>query len=141
MSPQEYLMKRRIERALELLADPELAVTEIAQAVGYYDVLQFSRIFKKHMGISPSQYRISIGVKRASAERENDNTISESDNTISPIKTAEDFKKVEEVTVEPPAELDFAALAAEIEKAAAAAREEEERKQDEKKSPPPFWLL
>ena len=47
----------RVERAKELLADPACRVHDIAALVGYSDVAHFSRIFKKHTGQSPLDYR------------------------------------------------------------------------------------
>ncbi len=56
VSPQKYLMDLKMERA-EFLLKTDYPVTEIAHAVGYSDVLQFSRIFSKHHGMSPKTYR------------------------------------------------------------------------------------
>ncbi len=56
ISPQKYLMDLKMERA-EFLLKTDYPVTEIARAVGYTDVLQFSRIFSKHHGMSPKAYR------------------------------------------------------------------------------------
>lgn len=55
-SLREYRMRLKMERA-EVHLQEEYTVTEVAGAVGYADVLQFSRIFKKYHGISPTQYR------------------------------------------------------------------------------------
>ena len=49
-------MKLRMERA-EFLLSGSYSITEISYAVGYDDVLQFSRIFAKYHGVSPTQYR------------------------------------------------------------------------------------
>ena len=62
MSPREYLTEARLQRARTLLEEGDRSVTSIADAVGYEDVLQFSRIFKKHTGASPSQYRADRGI-------------------------------------------------------------------------------
>ncbi|MBR2353787.1 MAG: helix-turn-helix transcriptional regulator [Clostridia bacterium] len=62
MSPREYLTEARLQRARELLEERDRSVTSIADEVGYDDVLQFSRIFKKHTGASPSQYRADRGI-------------------------------------------------------------------------------
>lgn len=59
ISPQQFLMNVRMERAEELLRR-EHTVSEIALATGYSDVLQFSRIFFKYHGMSPSAYRKMI---------------------------------------------------------------------------------
>ncbi len=56
-SPQAYLLEYRMNRACELMMDPELSVTEISHSVGYHDPLLFSKMFKKVKGISPSHYR------------------------------------------------------------------------------------
>ena len=50
-------MNVRIKRAKELLYIEGLSVTDIANSVGYTDVLAFSKIFRKTVGISPSEYR------------------------------------------------------------------------------------
>lgn len=56
ISPQGYLMKLRMNRAVELLGG-DYTVTEIAAAVGYDDVLQFSKIFSKYFELSPTAFR------------------------------------------------------------------------------------
>ncbi|MED4958592.1 AraC family transcriptional regulator [Paenibacillus macerans] len=56
LSPKQYLMKVRIEKAKELLAGP-LTVDQIAASVGFNDALYFSRQFKKATGLPPSEYR------------------------------------------------------------------------------------
>ncbi len=57
MSVQEYLLKVRMQRAKELLAGTNLQIQEIGKMAGYEDQLNFSRIFRKYEGISPSEYR------------------------------------------------------------------------------------
>ena len=50
----------RLQRAAELLVDrPNRPVAEIAETVGFEDPFYFSRIFHKHTGLSPSDYRNS----------------------------------------------------------------------------------
>lgn len=53
----------RIERAKKLLCNPALRVWEISEAVGFADVTHFSRIFKKHEGMSANEYRNKRNVK------------------------------------------------------------------------------
>lgn len=60
LSIQEYLMQYRMKSAMKLMEDPALSIQYISFAVGYNDVFTFSKAFKKHVGISPSEYRKSI---------------------------------------------------------------------------------
>ena len=55
MSPKHYLIKRRMEQALTLLAEGDASVKAVAFAVGYRDEKYFSRAFKKHYGYAPSR--------------------------------------------------------------------------------------
>ncbi|MBR6680313.1 MAG: AraC family transcriptional regulator [Clostridia bacterium] len=59
-SPQNYIVGVRIKRAKELLAIENLSITDIANSVGYADVLAFSKIFRKNVGVSPSVYRARL---------------------------------------------------------------------------------
>jgi len=56
-SPVDYFIRIRIQEAAKLLNLTNLNINEIAARVGYDDPYYFSRIFKKVMGIPPSQYR------------------------------------------------------------------------------------
>lgn len=54
---QEYIIRVRMEKAKGLLKNSKLSVTEVAFSVGYPDLTNFERIFKKTIGRSPRQYR------------------------------------------------------------------------------------
>ena len=56
-SPYSYLMTRRIERAMALLRQGDLSVTEVCFAVGCQSLGTFSTRFSELVGISPSAYR------------------------------------------------------------------------------------
>ena len=56
-SPRGYLQKLRIQKAMLLLASPDLSITEIAHSVGYNDSSYFSRVFKQETGETPKVYR------------------------------------------------------------------------------------
>jgi AraC-like DNA-binding protein len=56
-SPIRYLAGRRIARAGTLLEDGNLTVSRIAQEIGYESEVAFSRAFKRHVGLSPADYR------------------------------------------------------------------------------------
>ncbi len=57
MTPAEYRISLRIERAKKLLAYSNLAVTEIAELLGYSEGAFFIRQFKKVAGMTPLIYR------------------------------------------------------------------------------------
>lgn len=57
MPPQEFLVRFRMNKACELMANPALSISDIARSVGYEDPLGFSKMFKKIIGLSPRQYR------------------------------------------------------------------------------------
>ncbi len=56
----EYIVRKRIEKAKSLLDTTSLKVGEIAMMVGYRDTNYFSLAFKKHTGKSPTKYREEI---------------------------------------------------------------------------------
>lgn len=57
ISPIQYLLGVRIEKAKTLLEETNLKVGDIASSVGFSAQQRFNDIFKKHMGLSPSEYR------------------------------------------------------------------------------------
>ncbi|TBL71606.1 helix-turn-helix domain-containing protein [Paenibacillus thalictri] len=56
----DYVTNMRIERAKELLAETNLSIQEIASQVGYSLPVSFIRVFKKHVGTTPGDYRKGI---------------------------------------------------------------------------------
>ena len=60
MSPKQYLEKYSLERAADMLMSTESSVAQAAYASGYGDTVNFSRMFKKHFGTSPSKYHDMI---------------------------------------------------------------------------------
>lgn len=57
----EYLTKRRVDKAKEMLKDPEKSIKEIGSECGYFDPNYFSRIFKKSTGMTPTEYKERVG--------------------------------------------------------------------------------
>jgi AraC-like DNA-binding protein len=55
--PMHYLTAWRMQLATRLLADGTPKVKTVAEAVGYDSEAAFSRAFKKHVGIAPTQWR------------------------------------------------------------------------------------
>ena len=57
----EYLTKRRVERAKEMLKDPAKSIKQVGSECGYSDPNYFSRIFKKATGMTPTEYKERAG--------------------------------------------------------------------------------
>lgn len=57
MSPQEYLLKIRIEAGCQLLKDTKISITEVALSCGFKDSSSFCRSFRKACKKSPLEYR------------------------------------------------------------------------------------
>jgi len=53
----DYLNELRIEKAKELLKDVQFKTYEVAEKVGIPDAHYFSRLFKKYVGVTPTEYR------------------------------------------------------------------------------------
>jgi len=57
VTPMQYILSLRISAAKGYLEKSGKSVSEIAQTVGYDNTAYFSRLFKKHTGLSPTDYR------------------------------------------------------------------------------------
>lgn len=66
VTPQQYIIHLRISVAKELLVSTDKSIKEIASDVGYNNALYFSRLFRKIVGLSPSDYRTNIRFKHES---------------------------------------------------------------------------
>lgn len=60
----DYLIKVRIEKAKELLRDPQNKVSNICSDIGYKTLRYFYSLFKNYTGMTPTQYRENIGIKK-----------------------------------------------------------------------------
>lgn len=56
-TPMRYVIRRRIERAQDLLRSANLTVTEVCMLVGFSSLGSFSSRFRELVGESPTQYR------------------------------------------------------------------------------------
>jgi AraC-like DNA-binding protein len=56
----EFVARTRIEKARNLLQNPNLYISEIAFEVGFQSLSQFNRRFKKIIGQSPRDYRAAL---------------------------------------------------------------------------------
>jgi AraC-like DNA-binding protein len=57
LRPHEYLLRRRIRRAEELLRNSTMAIVEIALTVGFQTQAHFTTVFKRFVGCTPRQWR------------------------------------------------------------------------------------
>jgi len=62
LPPHEYLIARRVERAKQLLQGGDLSLAEVAAYAGFSDQSQFSRHFKRLVGVTPRQFRMSARI-------------------------------------------------------------------------------
>ena len=62
-TPLQYLQDIRIDTASDLLQSSNLSIGDIADKVGYSDTSHFSRVFRKKLTISPSDYRTTVRAK------------------------------------------------------------------------------
>jgi len=60
VTPQQYIIKFRINKACELMSNSGLTISDISRSVGYDDTLGFSKVFKKEKGMSPKSYRENL---------------------------------------------------------------------------------
>ena len=57
LSPNQYYLDIRLNKAKELLTATSLSINEIAYHTGFESIFYFSKLFKKKNGISPKDYR------------------------------------------------------------------------------------
>lgn len=57
-SPKQFILEQKLLRARKLLKETDMSVTNIANSVGFQDVLSFSKCFRSKIGISPQNYRM-----------------------------------------------------------------------------------
>jgi AraC-like DNA-binding protein len=57
VTPQEYIMRLKLNKAVNLLLTSGLAINEIGHSLGFSDPYHFSRVFKRFHGLAPHHYR------------------------------------------------------------------------------------
>ena len=62
-TPNQYLQRRRLEQARELLESTDRGVTEISLDVGFESSTSFSALFRRSLGCSPREYRAILKKK------------------------------------------------------------------------------
>lgn len=56
---KEYVQKLRIESACKLMRGTDMKIIDIAASTGYHDIKHFNAVFKRILGLTPSQFRMS----------------------------------------------------------------------------------
>jgi len=57
LTPHQYLVEKRLERAKKLLVDSELTISDIAYSCGFASQSHLTRLFRQHLNITPKAYR------------------------------------------------------------------------------------
>lgn len=60
MTLSEYITRRKLQKAKEMLLRTKVPVAEIAERVGYQTAKYFNKVFKDYEGFSPGQYRTEM---------------------------------------------------------------------------------
>ncbi|MFD0716661.1 helix-turn-helix domain-containing protein [Paenibacillus sp. GCM10027626] len=56
LSPHKFITKVRLDASLSMLASSMMPIIEVAHSLGYTDEYYFSRLFKKHLGMAPTEF-------------------------------------------------------------------------------------
>jgi AraC family transcriptional regulator len=59
-SPYQYVLRRRIDYARRLLSQPTVTVLEAAMRSGFSDQSQFTKLFRRVVGVTPTGYRAAL---------------------------------------------------------------------------------
>jgi len=68
-TPHQYLTRKRIEKAKDLLAENK-PVTDVCNEVGFESIGSFSVLFKKEIGFAPQYYRNMAWLKKQQAKEQ-----------------------------------------------------------------------
>jgi AraC-like DNA-binding protein len=60
MTLTEYVARVRVEKAKTLLVDPSLRISEVVYAAGFGSIPRFNSVFKRYVGVPPTQYRAAL---------------------------------------------------------------------------------
>jgi AraC-like DNA-binding protein len=60
MTLTEYVARVRIEKAKALLSDPSRRISEVVFAAGFGSIPRFNSLFKRHVGMPPTEYRANL---------------------------------------------------------------------------------
>ena len=69
-APYQFVISSRVERAQELLAEPNSSITAVARSVGFHSTLQLDRAFRRLIGMTPSSYRDQVADNQSKLRRQ-----------------------------------------------------------------------
>jgi transcriptional regulator GlxA family with amidase domain len=82
--PHEYVLRRRIERAQELLRDSSLTLVDVALSVGFQTQSHFTTVFKRFTGETPHRWRRSTAGANSGHSPDVVTTSSNRESTVRP---------------------------------------------------------
>lgn len=65
---REYLCQYRLKLSQEMLTNPNVTISEVANAAGFRNASHFTRLFHQRIGVTPSQYRTNLHNHRLRAK-------------------------------------------------------------------------
>lgn len=72
LTPNDYLLRLRVEKAKELLANSARSITDVALETGFSSLQYFCEVFRKYAGHSPREYRLAAHPRAGAAAAEHD---------------------------------------------------------------------
>jgi AraC family transcriptional regulator len=70
MAPYQFVLSCRVERAKELLTEPNSSIAPVARSVGFHNTLQLDRAFRRFIGMTPSSYRDQVADNQSKFRRQ-----------------------------------------------------------------------
>ena len=80
MTFSQYRLRLRMEKARELLGDPERRVSDVAFEAGFESIPYFNRAFRRWFGCSPSEFRARLNGRNPGQENRNPSVAANSHN-------------------------------------------------------------
>lgn len=60
MTPYQYVLYRRMERAKQYLRDPKFTLATVSAAMGFANQSHFTKVFRRLVGVTPAQFRLAV---------------------------------------------------------------------------------
>jgi AraC-like DNA-binding protein len=76
-APHQHLIHLRLQHALLLVQNVELSISQIARYCGFADTQHFVHVFRKHLGSTPTQARLTASGSRAAGQADGHDDVSD----------------------------------------------------------------